>query len=535
MPTIADFDPVRVNDVVNTERQSSRVTRWLLPGILLLALVLRLWGASFGLPYMYHADEPDKIAKASSIIQTGDLNPHYFRKPSLSIYLLTIGYVPYYLMGHALGLFQSPNDLAPPTMIAMGVGRTPLIATVLIGRGISIFFGVLGVWLVYKVGRRLTPRPDLGLIAALLLAISPTQVVNSRLIAPESLLVVCLILALWGSLLILQEDRTRHYVLAGLAVGLTASAKYNGVLVVLVLIAAHLLRHGLAGLKDKRLYLALIISGVAFLVTTPYALLDSDKFAADVADQAQDYATGHFGMEGNTFTWYTTYLLQFEGVVTITAIAAVIWGVARHTKTRLSETMVLAIFPIVYFVFLNLYVVRNDRLVVPLIPFLCVLSARFFFDLLEVARTRITHDRLRHGLIASAIALMVVVPLTQNLVISSRLVKTDSRETARIWIAQHLPAGSKIAVESYAPFIDPQRFSVQGFLRMIDHPVVWYADKGFKYIVVSEGMFGRFFLEPERYPSEVTQYKALFEALEPVQEFNDADYDIRVYRIRDQS
>jgi len=42
-------------------RPAGRVELGLLAGILLIALALRAWALDFGLPYLYHPDEPNKI------------------------------------------------------------------------------------------------------------------------------------------------------------------------------------------------------------------------------------------------------------------------------------------------------------------------------------------------------------------------------------------------------------------------------------------------------------------------------------------
>ncbi|MGB3058399.1 MAG: hypothetical protein WBE17_01555, partial [Anaerolineae bacterium] len=49
-----------------------------LAAILLIAVALRLWGINFGLPYLYHPDEPGYVAIAQNMVKTGDLNPHFF-------------------------------------------------------------------------------------------------------------------------------------------------------------------------------------------------------------------------------------------------------------------------------------------------------------------------------------------------------------------------------------------------------------------------------------------------------------------------
>ena len=74
-----------------------------------LAFALRLWSVNFGLPYIYHADEPIVVHHALAY-GTGDFNPHFFRIPPLVSYLLFICYGIYFLMGSALGFFQSIQD-----------------------------------------------------------------------------------------------------------------------------------------------------------------------------------------------------------------------------------------------------------------------------------------------------------------------------------------------------------------------------------------------------------------------------------------
>src|SRR5262245_43496585 len=55
--------------------------------IAVCALALRLVGAEWGKPYAYHFDEPFILKPALHIVDTGDLDPHFFRYPSLMIYI----------------------------------------------------------------------------------------------------------------------------------------------------------------------------------------------------------------------------------------------------------------------------------------------------------------------------------------------------------------------------------------------------------------------------------------------------------------
>ena len=153
-------------------------------------------GIDTGLPYLYHPDEPGKVRIAQSMLKTGDLNPHYFLKPGLFIYLNALAYVPYYLTGKSLGIFEHPSDVPYPTVLAMGVGKTSMRTTFLLGRVLSAFFGVGTVAMVYLAGRHIARNGPTGLLAALMMAILPASVLNSRYIHPDAQVVFFVVLSL---------------------------------------------------------------------------------------------------------------------------------------------------------------------------------------------------------------------------------------------------------------------------------------------------------------------------------------------------
>jgi 4-amino-4-deoxy-L-arabinose transferase-like glycosyltransferase len=502
---------------------------WLLAGVVALALCLRIWGISFGLPYLYHPDEPTCVAIAQTMFKTGDWNPHFFHYPSLFLYLHALAYVPYLLVGRMLGALHAPLDIAFPVRIAMGCGFTPMSTTFLMGRSLTVLFATGTGLLTYRIGRRLSGSWQVGLLAACLLAVSPTDVGNSRLIAPDALVVFFVLTSFWGTVLLAEEGKPRYYLLAGLAAGLAASTKYNGALILLPLVVAHLLRCGRKGLRDRSLYLALGMSVLAFFVTTPYSILDSAAFLNGLRFDAQHYATGHPGMEGNTLWWYLSYMLTVEGPLVVLAAAQILRGL--HTRSK--NVILVSVFPVTYFVFISRYVVRNARTLLILMPFLCLLAAFLLVEALHRLRDQQTRRRVLLGILLTAVGLAtLVVPLWHTVRDNLRLTMVDGRETARAYIDSNCPLRSKIAVESYSPFVNPQRFVVQGFGRITDHALEWYVAEGFDYLVFSAGMFERFYRDPLRYADEVRQYEAFFRTLVPERIFLDGGYEVRLYCIR---
>lgn len=499
--------------------------------IILIALLIRVRGINYDLPYIYNPDEPGYITISQNIFKTGDLNPHFFNYPSLFFYINALAYVPYFLLGKILGIFHAPGDILPPISLAMGVTQAQMPTTVLLGRIISVCFGVGTVVLIYFIGKQITGRTAVGILASVMTAFSPTNVTYSRLITPDIFVSFFALASFFASILVFQHGKTRHYVIAGICAGLTASSKYNGGWIILPLVLAHFLRYGKSAFKQPKLYLAFLLCGVGFLLTTPYAILDSAKFLTDLRFEIHHYSTGHPGMEGNSLAWYLNYMYTTGGGLYLLAALGIFSGFILRPK----EAGLMLIFPAVYFAFIISFVVRNDRTFLPLTPFL-FLSAAWSLILLGDKLRSWQNESLRRSSLTVLAVLAIVsfaFPIIRIINDVRCLTTVNSRETARIWIADTLPPGSKVGIESYSPFVDPIRFSVHGLGSMIDQKPEWYIENDFEYLVFSQGMYGRFYLEPERYSLQVSQYEDFFNRFELIKLFDDGDYEIRIYKVQE--
>jgi len=513
------------------EKPRRNVAVVVLLGIIILgAFFVRVWGIDFGLPCMYHPDEPNKVKIAQKMFRTGDLNPHYFNKPTLFIYLNALLYIPYYLFGKVTGRFDAPSDILQPVMLVQGTGYSPMPETVLMARVLTAVVATATIPVVFLVAKRLTGSPAAGLFASSLMAVFPTNVLHSRFITVNSFLVFFIVLTVLFSLRILSHGTRRDYIMAGVFTGLAVSSKYPGALIGIVPLAAHFLRTESFNLKDREIRTVIYASAAAFLLTTPFALLKIDRFLKDTFFEARHYSTGHAGMEGNAFGWYLGYMWKNGVLLPVLALLEIVRGLLKRSK----PVMLLSVFPVLYFLFISSFVVRNDRTFLPLTPFLFLLAASFLVSLVVYAGRLQPKTAGRRGLLILAAVLSVSVLIRPvSLTIAKTLEKQEinSRETARIWIDGNLPPGSRIAVESYSPFVDPERFSVKGILKMIQHPPEWYVENNFEYLVFSQGMYMRFYRQPQRYSEQVAAYDSFFNRFEEIKRFRDGGYEVRVYKV----
>jgi 4-amino-4-deoxy-L-arabinose transferase-like glycosyltransferase len=502
----------------------------LIVAILLIALAVRLWGIGYDLPYIYHPDEPWPIRIGHRMLVTRDFNPNFFDWPSLIIYVNLYIQSAYYFIANLFSFGTSPEIINPLVEVAMGVTYSPKPTIVLLGRLVTVFIGVGNVALTIWTGKKLSCDLKVGALAGLMMALSEPNVGLNRFITPDSYATFFVAVVLLASVLIFRKGRTRAYVIGGLGLGLAIASKYNSALVVIVLLVGHFLRTGWQGYKDYRLYLAFGLAGLAFVVANPYALLDFSAFYADFASTGQHYSKGHEGMEGDTLRWYLDYMWKTAGFIYILAALEILRGLYARSK----EIILLSVFPIVYFAFISSFVVRNDRTLLPLTTFAFLLAASFFIYVLNITK-RLQSRRLRRLSTFAMICLLglsFVTPMSKVIKNAIWLTTVNSRETARVWIDDNLPAGSKVAVESYSPFVDPQRFVVHGVGRMIDHEPEWYVENGFDYLVFGQGMYGRFYRDPKRYGVQISQYESLFSAFTLIKVFVDGNYEVLVYAVR---
>jgi hypothetical protein len=511
-------------------RPSRGLLTAILPAILGLALWLRLTGIDFGLPYLHHPDEPNKVQAAVNIVKSGNLNPHYFKKPTLLIYANAALTVPYYLLGKAEGRFHSRADLTVPDRPLLGTGYTEEPGLMLWGRTLSAVIGVLVVLLTWAVGKRFFANPWVPLLGALAVAVSPMQVTQSHYIEVNIYLVAAVLLVLWASLKVLERGSGRDYLMAGFLVGIAVTCKYPGAVAIIFPATAHWLRSGRRFPIDGHLKLLAIMVPVGFLLGTPYALLDPVNFVKGAGYEAGHYATGHEGLEGNTLFWYLSYAWNEEGPLMAAAAVAIFLAI-RRKDPRLT---LLASFPLVYFVFISLFQVRNGRTFLPLTPFAFLLGIGLLVELGGRARQLASGAGRWAGQGAVGLALLagLAVPFGNALEFNRALVATDSRDTSRAWIEANLPEGTAIALESYSPYLRPEKYRLTYILRAALEPPEWYRAQRVEYVIFSEGMYGRYLREPERYPERYAAYQALWQAFPEVRRWTDGAFTIRLHRVQ---
>ena len=408
---------------------------WGLYAAVAVAVALRVWGLSFGMPHPEaRPDESVLIALALDVLR-GDLNPEFFNYPSLFIYVLAGLYGLLYLAARASGLVISVDHFAA----TMAADPTPLY---LCARLLSVACGAATVVVVYLLGRRLHSHRT-GLVAAWLLAVNYLHVRESHFGVTDVPLTLLTAAAVTAAARASVTARTRDFGIAGAIAGLAVSTKYNAVLLALPLLEAA------TAASSGRLPRALAratVAGVAMIATalaaTPFAVLDWATFQRDVLFEMRHLQVGHAGVDLGR-GWIRHALFTLPLGTGVPALIAAAMGAVLFVRRRPWLGLLAWSFPVAYYVVAGSARVVFVRYMVPITPFLAVAAAMGVVMIMH-ALPWPRSPRSRSGGIIVAVLVLIAAPLGRVIAFDRVLSRRDSRVVAAEWLAREFPAGASI-------------------------------------------------------------------------------------------
>lgn len=466
-----------------------------LPAILALALVLRLWAIDWQLPWAFHPDEGHYVWKAVDMVRDGNLNPKYFRNPSLYTYILAVEDKLLDLGGiGAEGGGSWPELLQPPSLY------------LLLGRLTSALLGTATVLLVYRLGQDLVGRAG-GLLGALLLAVSFLHVRDSHFATNDVPATFFLTISVLFSARVGRDGRGRDVLLAGLFGGLATSTKYNAGFFVVPLLAAYLWFHRRRALAPRPALTMLgagLLAVAAYLAGTPFTILAWPSFRADFLVQQRFSREGWEGQGPEPPAWlYLDALGSGLGWVAL-GLAAV--GFALLARRRPLAALVLGGYPLAYLLFMFGVKLFFARFALTLLPFLALAAGYGAVQLAAGVPARPARAVLLGALALAAVAQPLQSDLRHNLI----LAQPDTRILAYTWLEQNVPPGTRIVAEEYSvrdrrprgDLADRGRFDLDVVNALGEQPLAAYVQGGYAYAVLSS-------FEYQRFPGRADTYAQL--------------------------
>jgi hypothetical protein len=402
------------------------------------AVAVRLYGIRHGLPFSYHSDEALHFTSRAVAMFEEGLNPHYFQNPSGYTYLV---HVALWLSGFDDVTREFRDD---PTDIY------------LTARYVAVALGVLGAVAAYVAGRRLWGTLE-GIAAAAIMGFAFLPVAYSRYAVTDAGALPAVAFALYAIVRVHEDGRRRWFVLAGAATGLAIGFKYTTGLIVVPLLAAATtrIRRDRAALRDTALALAAVVA--AFLVTTPYFLLDLGEALDEL--RAQSYAADEpkIGQDAESpLTFYPSSLtwgLGWGGA--LAALGGLVW-LFRRERAR---ALLLAAFPVLLYLYLCTAERHFARWLMPTYPALALLAG---FGLARAARSLALRPGRQVVAFAVLLGLVLAQPLLADLRTGALLRRDDTRAQTRAFLRSELPPRARMVIEPAVP-LDWYRGFTAGF------------------------------------------------------------------------
>ena len=429
-----------------------------LPLLLVLALAMRLYGINWDGGFLFHPDERAILMNTNDLawpsitnlgvlfnIDGSPLNPRWF----------PYGSFPLYVLKFVDALISPFNDLG-----LVGLSR--------VGRTLSALADVATIYVVYLLARKLFDR-RVGLLAATFTTLAVIHIQLSHFFAVDTFQTLFAVTSVYFMVRVALEGRLRYSLLAGVFVALALATKVSSMPLLAPLVMAHVfsaLRQApIASISSVRvpsewwvagrrlLYAGLTVAGV-FFIAEPYAILDFDRFWADVTEQSEmvrrirDYPYTRQYVDTTAYIYQIKQLALFGlglplGLIAWTGLG---YGVYAAIKRRSAVVGVVLFFVVPSFFITGSFDVKFLRYMLPITPFLLILGSGMLVAGLDGIRAR------RSGLAPLALASIGgVVALTAFYAFSYLTIYSSPHTAVRAstWLNANAPEGSLILKEHW--------------------------------------------------------------------------------------
>lgn len=413
--------------------------------LLFIALVLtRLYGLTWGFPYLMHPDENNMISSILSLTCTNMskecLNPHFFAYGQFPLYLTSFILTPYrYLSG--LGYLQ-PQDVSFTLRL--------IAATSSILSGV-ILFKLLNSWFKQK---------KIALIGLAFFIFSPGLIQQAHFGTTESLLMFFLLCITYFS---------KRFSLQAFFVGLSVATKPSGVLFFIIPAMRIILDKKLT-IKKKFVLLIkdLFLVVITTFIFSPHYFFSLSDFLSSL-NYESSVATGSLKVFYTTqFSNTIPLLFQFTHILPVSiGILVLFLGVVGYFFF-IKKDLALALSILFLFIYSCFLYTKWTRFIVIFLPYLIIASCYALDKLFTISKTDI-----QRSLVNTFCVIGIAYQLILGLSYMSIYTHEDTRVSATKWIAKNIPAGSKVLSESAnvveLPLIGSEKYRFASlFLNTID-------------------------------------------------------------------
>lgn len=480
-------------------------TLWILAGITVAGLILRVISCFWGYPHPLHGDEPTTVWGAIEMLSrhsyeaTMFYHPDHFQIKCLALLFQIVSY-----LWFGIPAYAAYND--------------HMCGFYVIGRLYTTFFGVLMIPLAYLILEKCKKRS--GLLGAALVAFYPIFVTHSAYATPDIVLAFFVMMITYLSILYLEKPTVWKLVWISVCIGISVTVKYTGAISCLwlagIVIYERIRTKKIWNIFSDGLLCLAVVVAVSFAIG-PNLYTDYKTTIEAIFIEA---TVEHLGADGlNTwgnFKYYVDVIFNALGIEALVfTILGMVYMIRCHTKALINLCLGL-----IFFVCTSVLALHWERWGVPFYAFIIMFAVLGFYWLLELV-SKIKWEKVRK--LGNVAVCAVMLLILGNAVLSGIWVARfssmdDSRKDGKAFCDANYINMENTVYDGYSPLemngstIIPTGLDKNGNLMMPpDKPHA-------QYLIVSSGMYNRFYAEPERYAFMINMYEKIDETCELIYE-----------------
>jgi hypothetical protein len=343
--------------------------------------------------------------------------------------------------------------------------------------------------------------------------------------------------------------------LAGLVTGLAGGFKYNGVVVLLPLLAAIAMCTVRLGPPEEGLLsawrpffgpllgLALLGVVVGYTLACPFTFADLSVFLDDLGYETHIYRFG--GEEGiirvyqvgtrSLPPWqaYAHALFKENPLAAFAFLGGTLFAFVRRRR----GDILLLLFTWSYYLFLSSYGSIFVRNVLVALPGLAVLGGLFLSAgtgwVAQHLRWKLPGRFYRPLLLVLLLVAVLVAPTRRIFIANAYRATPSSQRLAREWLDEHVAPGEKVAAELHPVLFARAAYAVTPVDYLSNYPLQLFINRGYSYIVANSEYYGPAYAQQDTLPEH---YARLLDQLEPVADFAGHTQDLpgprlTIYRV----
>jgi hypothetical protein len=438
---------------------------WLLGGLTLLGLLLRLYGLDWDQGNNFHPDEREILFHVATLawpknlaqffdVANSPLNPHFFAYGSFPLYLLAF-------LG-ALFIHSSSTT-------------TSFADLTLLGRALSAFFdsgtilltGLLGLSLTRDTTPGRSYAWNMALLAAALVTFTPLQLQLAHFFAVDSILLFFVMLTLLTCVRLAESEQPlRWLLLTGVSYGLAMATKFSAAPLAVPLFVALLIRwrHQRNGVLTSVVFLIFTgaVTLLVFIIAEPYALLDRQNFILQITQQSEivrgtldvPYTRQFAGTIPVVYEVRNMVLWGMGITLGLAGFAGFVWLCWRTWKRDAGSWLILLSWVIVYGGITCSFYDKVMRYMLPVYPCLALFGVAAVMTLYyhDWRFERASLRRLQPALPAlrvTFVGLVLAGTMFQGLALLNVYSVPNTRVQASLWIYSHIKPGSVLTYEQW--------------------------------------------------------------------------------------